>query len=141
MVLVLQRKLEIEQTPPAVFAIKTPRYVCYSVSPDYFIFVTIKWVSLSTFPWTQSNLNLKIKKRLNFNDVLWQVVFEIFHIWSKYARLERIPPPFSNLKQLQRIDPSFVTITKLSSNEIRETFYKVLKQMCKLFEINVQQDF
>ena len=35
----------------------------------------------------------------------------------------------------------FVTIAKLPSNEIRETFCEGLKWMCKLFEINAQQDF
>ena len=35
--------------------------------------------------------------------------------------------PFSSLKYLQTINPSFLTITKLSSNEIRETFCKGLK--------------
>ena len=32
-------------------------------------------------------------------------------------------------------------ITKLSSNEIRETSCEGLKCMCTMFEINVQQDF
>ena len=35
--------------------------------------------------------------------------------------------PFPYLKHLEAIDPSFVTITKLSSNEIREAFCEVLK--------------
>ena len=56
-------------------------------------------------------------------------------------RLERIPPPFPYLKRLHAVDPSFVTITKLSSNEIREIFCDGLKLMCKLSEINALQDF
>ena len=39
----------------------------------------------------------------------------------------RIPPPFPYTKHLQAIDPLFVTITKLSSNEIRKTFCEGLK--------------
>ena len=56
-------------------------------------------------------------------------------------RLERIPPLFPYLKRLHAVDPSFVTITKLSSNEIREIFCDGLKLMCKLSEINALQDF
>ena len=51
---------------------------------------------------------------MNFNDSLLQAIFEIFHIGKKDARLERIPPTFHCLKYLQAIDPSFVTIKKLS---------------------------
>ena len=36
---------------------------------------------------------------------------------------------------------TLVTITKLSRNGIRESFWEGLKRICKLFEINVQQDF
>ena len=54
-------------------------------------------------------------------------IFKIFQIWTKYGRLEQIPPPFPHLKHLQAIYPSFVTITKLSSNEIREIFCEGLK--------------
>ena len=93
------------------------------------------------FPWTQSNLNLEIKRRFNFNDSLWQAICEIFQKRAKYSRLEQIPPPFPYLKHLQVINPSFVTITKLSSNEIRETICEGLQWMCKPFEIKAQQDF
>ena len=65
-------------------------------------------------------------------------IFEIFQIWTRYISLERISPPFPYLKHLQAIEPSF--LTKLSSNEIRET-YEGPKLLCKLFEINAQQDF
>ena len=84
---------------------------------------------------------VEIKRRLSFNGSFWQAIFEIFQIWTKYARLERIPPPFSYLKNLQAIDASFVIITKISSNEIRETFCEGLRWMCKLFEKNAEQDF
>ena len=106
------------------------------------ILMTIKWVSLSIFPWTQSNLNLEIKRNLNFNDSLKQAIFEIFEVRTNCARLERILPPFLFLKHLEEIEPSFITISKLSNNEIRETFCgEELKLMCKLFEMNTQQDF
>ena len=59
----------------------------------------------------------------------------------KYARLKRISPPFSYMKHLQAIDPSFVTIIKPSTNTIGETFCEVLKRLCKLFEINAQKGF
>ena len=52
-----------------------------------------------------------------------------------------ITPSFSYLKRLQAINILFVTITKLSSNETRETFSEGLKSMCKLFEIDLQRDF
>ena len=63
-----------------------------------------------------------------------------FRYGKSYARLERISP-VSLLKHLPVIDPSFVTLTKRSSNEIRETFCEGVKWMCKFFEINAQQHF
>ena len=86
------KKLKIEGTPSAVFAIETPHYNSCFMSPMLFIFMSIKWVSLSIFPWTHSNLNLEIKKCLNFKDSLWQAIFEIFQICTKYVRLEQIIP-------------------------------------------------
>ena len=62
-------------------------------------------------------------------------------MWTKYVRLERIPPPFPYLKYLIETDLSFVSTTILSSNEIREIFCEGLKWICKLFEINAQWDF
>ena len=44
-----------------------------------------------------------------------------------YARLGQISPLFPYLKDLQAISPSYVTITKLSSNEIKQTSCKELK--------------
>ena len=40
-----------------IFSTKTPRYDCCFVSLTLFIYMTFKWVLLSIFPWTQSNLN------------------------------------------------------------------------------------
>ena len=109
--------------------------------PNLISFMTMKLVSLSIFPWAQSNPSFKIRRRLNFNDSLWQAIFEIFQIWTKYARLEWVLPQFPYLRHLQAIARSFETITKLSSNDIRETFCWGLKWMCNIFEINPQQDF
>ena len=78
---------------------------------------------------------------MSFNDSLKQAIFEIFEVRTNCARLERILPPFPSLKHLEEIDPSFITINKLSNNEIREIFCEELKLMCKLFEINAQEDF
>ena len=78
---------------------------------------------------------------MNFNDSLWQAIFEIFQIWAKYARLEWVLPQFPYVRHLQAIAPSFETIIKLSSNDKRETFCGGLKWMCNIFEINPQQDF
>ena len=103
--------------------------------------MTFKWVSLSIFPSTRSNLNLEIKKRLNFNDFSWQAIFEIFLIWTKYEILEQISLTFPFLKHLQVINPSFVTFTKPLSNKIIEKFCEGLKWMCKLFEENEQKRF
>ena len=55
-----------------------------------FIYMTFKWVSLGIFPWTQSDSNLEIKNKLNFNDFLWQAIFEISQIRTKYEKLEQI---------------------------------------------------
>ena len=41
----------------------------------------------------------------------------------------------------QTIDSSFRTITKPSSNQIRETFCGGLERSCELFEINGEIDF
>ena len=67
-------------------------------------------VSLNIFPLTQSNLNLEVKRRLNFNDFLWQAKFLKLQILTEYVRLEGIPPPFPFLRHLQAINLSFVTI-------------------------------
>ena len=48
--------------------------------PNVLIYMTFKCESLDIFPWTQSNLNLEIQKKFNFNDFLWQTIFEIFEI-------------------------------------------------------------
>ena len=55
------------------------------------------------------------------------MTIDVQNILNINATLERIPPPFPYLKHLLAIDPSFLTITKLSSNEIRETFCGGLK--------------
>ena len=85
-------KFEKEGTLSAISVIKTPRYDCCFVSPNVVNFYDLTWVSLSIFTWTRSNLDLEIKKRLNFNDFLWQAIFEIFQIWTKDAILEAISP-------------------------------------------------
>ena len=69
------------------------------------------------------------------------MTIDVQNILNINATLERILPPFPYLKHLLAIDPSFLTITKLSSNEIRETFCGGLKWLCWFFEINAQQDF
>ena len=38
---------------------------------------TFSALILHIFPWTQSNLNLKIKRRLNFNEVLQLMIFQV----------------------------------------------------------------
>ena len=91
----MPRKPEIEGALSAIFVIKAPRYDCSFVSLMQLIYVTFKWVSLSIFPWTRLNLNLEIKRRLNFNDFQWQAIFEIFQIWTTYPILERISPYIS----------------------------------------------
>ena len=55
--------------------------------------------------------------------------------WSKY------PLTFPYLKDLQAMEPSFLAITKLISNKIRERFRKGLKQICKLCETDWQKRF
>ena len=46
---------------------------------------------------------------------------------DKVCEITANTPPFPYLKHLQAVDPSFITITKLSSNEIKETFCEGLK--------------
>ena len=89
------RKLEIEGMLSAIFVIKTPRCDYCFVSLMKLTYMTFKWVSLSIFPWTGSNLNLEIKKSLNFNDFLWQTIFEMFQTRTKYTILEWISPSIS----------------------------------------------
>ena len=66
------------------------------------------------------------------------------NIWNildmdKECEIRRNTPSVSfSFKHFQETDSSFVTITKLSSNEIRQTSFGGLKWMCKLFEINAQ---
>ena len=83
--------------------------------------MTFKWVSLSVFPWTWSVLNLEIKKRLNFNDFLWQATFEMLQIWAKYAILEGISPDISFFETFASNRPF---ITKALSNKIGKQFLK-----------------
>ena len=85
------RKLEIEVTLSATFFTKTPRYGCFLVY--LVIYMNFKWISLSIFPWTQSNFNGE-KERLYFNDFFWQVMFKIFEMLMKHKTLEWIPSPF-----------------------------------------------
>ena len=86
------RKIEIEGMLSAIFVIKTPRCDYCFVSLMKLTYMTFKWVSLSIFPWTGSNLNLEMKKSLNFNDFLWQTIFEIFQTRTKYTILDWISP-------------------------------------------------
>ena len=76
---------------------------CLFASLMYFIFMSYKWVSLSIFPWTQSNLNWQKMRRLHFNDLLWQVMVKIFLILMKWARLEQISSSVSICKKLRPI--------------------------------------
>ena len=63
---------------------------------------------------------------------LWQAMFPIFRIWTKY---------YPYLKHFQGIYSLLVTITKPLCNKIREAFGEGLKWKCKLFEMNEQEDF
>ena len=60
--------------------------------------------------------------------IFYDKQYLIFQMWTKYARLERIPPPFLYLKHLQGMIA-------------RESFWEGFKWMCKLFELNAQQGF
>lgn len=64
---------------------------------------------------------------MNFTDFLCIAIFEIFQIGSINARLKQKTPMFPYLKHLKAIKPSFLTITKLLSNEIGETLCEELK--------------
>ena len=88
--LCLPWKLEIQVALSAIFFMKTLRHE----TPTKVYICDIRWVSFSIFPWTQSILNLEIKRRLNFNDYLWQAIFKIFQIWTKCARLKWISSLF-----------------------------------------------
>ena len=50
-------------------------------------------------------------------------------------------PSVSLFDEFVSIGSLFVIITKLSSNEIRETYCEGLNWMCKLFEKNAEKDF
>ena len=78
-------------------------------------FRTLGSKGLSIFARIESNLNLRLERRLSFKDFFGLKVFEIVQIWTKFARLERTFSTFSYLKHLQAIGRSFVTITKLFS--------------------------
>ena len=81
----LSRKRELEGTLSAILFIKASRYDYCFVSLTQFIYLTFEWVSLSTFPQHQSNLNLEIRGKLNFTEI-----FEIYQICTKHVKLERI---------------------------------------------------
>ena len=88
----------------------------------------------------QSNLNSETKRILNFDDLLWLAIFEIFRACK--IRCEgrvNIPPAPVYSKNLQVIDPLFVTITKKFSDKIGERASEELKLMCKLSKIDGQK--
>ena len=51
---------------------------------------------------------------------------------DKVRKIRTNTPSVYLFETLATINPSFVTITKQSSNEIRKTFCEGLKWMCKL---------
>ena len=59
-------KIEIEGTPSAILVIKTTRYDCCSVSPIKFIFMTIKWASLSIFSVNSAKSEFVNKEKIEF---------------------------------------------------------------------------
>ena len=88
----------------------------------------------------QSNLNAETKRILNFDDLLWLAIFEIFRVCKiRCESRVNIPPALLYSKNLQVIDPSFVTITKKYSGKIGERVSEQLKLMCKLSEIDGQK--
>ena len=128
------RKLQTEGTSSAIFVIKTPCYDCCVPNVVYFYDHQICII----FPWTQWNLNLEIKRKLNFNDSLWQ-----FNIWNisdmgEVCEIRASIPSVSLSETFASNRPFICNYTKLSSNEIREKFCEGLKWMGKLFEKNVR---
>ena len=65
--LIHSRKTDLEETPSAIFLIKTPRYDYCFVFPEN-IFITYKWVPLSTFPWTWHWIREYVWILMNFYD-------------------------------------------------------------------------
>ena len=97
--------------------------------------VTIKWVSLSIFPWTQSNLNLEIKRRLGFN--IWNIsdMDKVCEIRASTLSVSLFEAFASNRPFICNYHH---TIKQWDKWEI---FCEGLRWICKLLEINAQQDF
>ena len=82
---------EIWQKMVYIFFIRTPRCDCSYVLDLVNIYVVFKWLSLSIFHWTQSNLNLWwMVNMVKFNEFLCATIFEKFQMWAKWMRLEGI---------------------------------------------------
>ena len=111
--------------------------------PNLVFLCPFKWVSLIFFRGFNQIWISKLKGwiKVQFDYFLGLIISEIFQIWTKYARLERISIMFPYLKHLQAIDPSFITITKPLSNKIIQTFDEGLEWIWKFFEINGQKNF
>ena len=79
-------------------------------------------------------------EKLSFIDFLWLAVFEIFQIWTKWARLQQI----SLFKTFASNWPSFLTITKLLKKKKIEKFCEGLKWIdqipLKIFIVELVQE-
>ena len=64
---------------------------CENQLTGFYVRATLTLNGLSIYPLAQSNLNLEIKGKLNFNDFLLLTIFEIFQLCTKHAGLERTP--------------------------------------------------
>ena len=68
--------------------------------------------------WKNSSWTWESDFKIPLYGFVFCAIFKIFHLWAQYVRLKRIPrsPPLSYLTHLEAINPSFLTIIKLSSS-------------------------
>ena len=99
-------------------------------------FKTFKWGSLSIFPWTLSNWNLKISTILI--GPLLPVILKIFPIWTMHSRKEKMFPDVLLFQACARNKPFITNYHKTIKewrNKILETFYEGSKCLHNLSEI------
>ena len=99
------------------------------MSQTWFIYRTFQCVSLTIFLWTQSDLNVGTKRRVEFWWFLWLAIFELFQIWTKHVRLEWITTYFSLFEIFVSNRPFICNHNQTINNKIGETFCKGLKRM------------
>ena len=106
------------------FSLKALHYDCFFCAPNKLFSATVYFywhqmiIAKNFSVDAQSNLNLEIKRSLNFNYSLWQAIFEIFQIclMDKVCKIRANISSVSLFEIFANNWPFILVITKLSPN-------------------------